>query len=98
MPRLLDSITDACDYWMPAFAGMTMEGKSFGSGGLSASPDVESAPRPNPLPARAGRGSTLAFLLRRVQRFAERRIIGVALRVAAVEGRLVRHIERRAAL
>jgi hypothetical protein len=23
MPRLLDLIADLCDYWMPAFAGMT---------------------------------------------------------------------------
>jgi hypothetical protein len=25
-PRLLDSITDSCVYWMPAFAGMTTPG------------------------------------------------------------------------
>src|ERR1700687_4345842 len=37
-------------------------------------------------------------VLRRVQRFAQRRIIGVALGAAAVEGCLVRHIERRTAL
>jgi hypothetical protein len=33
-----------------------------------------------------------------VERFPQRRIIGVALGAAAVEGRLVRRVERRAAL
>src|SRR5260370_40445442 len=38
------------------------------------------------------------FLLRRVERFVQGGIVGVALGVAAVEGCLVRHVERRAAL
>ena len=36
-------------------------------------------------------------LLRRVEGFAEHRIIGVALGAAAIERRLVRRVERRAA-
>jgi hypothetical protein len=38
------------------------------------------------------------FVLRRVQRLVQGGIVGVALGAAAVERRLVRHVERRAAL
>src|SRR5713226_5943167 len=70
-------------------------------------PSIDLNPSPQPSPTR-GEGahrhcrdsanSNYSFLLRRVQRFAERRIVGVALGAAAVERRLVRRVQRRAAL
>src|SRR5437879_11053192 len=49
-------------------------------------------------PSRNDSLESVRFLLRRVQRLVECRIVGVALGAAAVESRLVRHVERRAAL
>src|SRR5262249_51308697 len=70
-------------------------GGGGGGGRLSTSCARGDSPSPQPSPRKRGEG---ASLLRRFRRLGQRRIVRISLGAAAIEGRLVPFIERRAAL